>query len=60
MSGINDVRWFDEPPHALHSWREGCWRSRHQAGRDPHVHTVLIEKVLPMQARLITVADLPG
>jgi nicotinamidase-related amidase len=30
------------------------------ADRDPHVHTVLTEKVLPMQAHLITVADLPG
>jgi nicotinamidase-related amidase len=30
------------------------------ADRDPHVHAVLTEKVLPMQAHLITVADLPG
>jgi hypothetical protein len=30
------------------------------ADRDPHVHTILTEKVLPMQAHLITVADLPG
>ena len=30
------------------------------ADRDPHVHTVLTDKVLPMQAHLITVADLPG
>ena len=29
------------------------------ADRDPHVHAVLTEKVLPMQAHLITVADLP-
>jgi hypothetical protein len=27
---------------------------------DPHVHAVLTEKVLPMQAHLITVADLPA
>jgi nicotinamidase-related amidase len=30
------------------------------ADPDPHVHAVLTEKVLPMQAHLITVADLPG
>jgi len=30
------------------------------ADRDPQVHAVLTEKVLPMQAHLITVADLPG
>ena len=30
------------------------------ADRDPHVHAVLTEKVLPMQAHLITVADLPS
>ena len=30
------------------------------ADRDPHVHAVLTEKVLPMQAYLITVADLPS
>ena len=30
------------------------------ADPDPHVHAVLTEKVLPMQAHLITVADLAG
>jgi len=30
------------------------------ADRDPNVHAVLTEKILPMQAHLITVADLPG
>ena len=30
------------------------------ADRDPHVHAVLTERVLPMQAHIITVADLPG
>ena len=30
------------------------------ADLDPDVHAVLTEKVLPMQAQLITVADLPG
>ena len=30
------------------------------ADRDRHVHAVLTEKVLPMQAHLITVADLPA
>ncbi len=30
------------------------------ADRDPHLHAVLTEKVLPTQAHLITVADLPG
>lgn len=30
------------------------------ADRDPGLHDVLAEKVLPMQAHVITVADLPG
>jgi hypothetical protein len=30
------------------------------ADRDPDLHDVLAEQVLPMQAHVITVADLPG
>lgn len=30
------------------------------ADRDPHVHACLTDKILPMQAHLVTVADLPG
>ena len=51
----------------LSTLREAADRDYHiyvladaSADRDPHVHIVLTDKVLPMQAHLITVADLPG